>query len=743
MISDLYEVVPTYITEKERLKGNKEKSWAYGYNKKFDLIVISKDGTLGQVYYMNGLYIGLPDKPDEIDSEHNKWKPTPIPVELDKIKSTIDWEHKSNDFKLKWLPYIDKEFERRSDGHWFMNNNVPTYITGSHYMYLQWSKIDMGLPYFREANRLFWIYWEACVADDRCFGMCYIKNRRSGFSFMAASELANIATISKNARLGMLSKTADDAKKMFTDKTVPIVRKYPFFFKPIQDGMDNPKTELAFRIPATKLTKKGMMKESEESDMKGLDTSIDWKATEDNSYDGEKLLRLSQDEAGKWEKPKNIKNNWKVTKTCLRLGSRIIGKCMMGSTVNALKKGGQNFKDIAHDSNPKEKRNGNGQTKSGLYLFFIPMEDNFEGHIDEFGFPVYHDPVEPIIGEGGDLVTEGSIDYWERECQGLRGDSEGLNEHYRQFPRTLSHAFRDEASECLFDLTKINDQIDYNDTLIRDGVIVQGSFSWRDGVRFSEVVWTPSSNGRFFVTWIPPKHLQNRVMKKGDRYYPMNDHLGAFGADTYDISGTVGGVGSKGTFHGKTMAFVMEDKVPHDFFFLKYAARPPEAEIFFEDGLMMLWFYGMPILAENNKPRFLYHLKNAGCRGFSLNRPDRPKEKLSKTEIELGGIPSNSEDIIHAHAAEIERYINKKVGYDREGTYRPPDEIGNMYFNSTLEDWSKLDLKDRTKRDESISSGYAIMATNRHAYIQKKEVQKTTIVIPRFDNSGHISRRLK
>ena len=42
----------------------------------------------------------------------------------------------------------------------------------------------------------------------------------------------------------------------------------------------------------------------------------------------------------------NILNNWRVTKTCLRLGSRIIGKCMMGSTSNALDKGGGNFKKL-------------------------------------------------------------------------------------------------------------------------------------------------------------------------------------------------------------------------------------------------------------------------------------------------------------------------------------------------------------------------------------------------------------
>ena len=49
--------------------------------------------------------------------------------------------------------------------------------------------------------------------------------------------------------------------------------------------------------------------------------------------------------SAKWTKPNNILNNWRVTKTCLRLGSKIIGKCMMGSTSNALSKGGQNYKD--------------------------------------------------------------------------------------------------------------------------------------------------------------------------------------------------------------------------------------------------------------------------------------------------------------------------------------------------------------------------------------------------------------
>jgi len=209
------------------------------------------------------------------------------------------------------------------------------------------------------------------------------------------------------------------------------------------------------------------MHEVMDDEMTGLDTTIDWKNTDDNSYDGEKLLLLVHDESGKWLKPNNIQNNWRVTKTCLRLGSKIIGKCMMGSTSNALSKGGENFKRLFEDSDLKT-RNANGQTKSGLYNLFIPMEWNMEGFIDRFGMPVFRKPEKKIRGVDDEWITNGAIDYWEAEVESLKKDADALNEFYRQFPRTESHAFRDESKSSLFNLTKIYQQIDYNDSLIME-----------------------------------------------------------------------------------------------------------------------------------------------------------------------------------------------------------------------------------------------------------------------------------
>jgi len=732
----LYKIIePVKKTTVSRL--NKSRKWEYGYNKEHDLVVISRTGMIGDIYDIQGFKVALPKQPSKVlKHEDNKWVRFDYPKELGKLKNIFDWRDYPEEQKEQWFDYIDEEFKRREEGFWFTNNNKSTYITGTHYMYLQWSKIDVGAPDFREANRLFFIFWEACKADKRCYGMCYLKNRRSGFSFMSSAETVNQATISSDCRYGILSKSGSDAKKMFTDKVVPISINYPFFFKPIQDGMDRPKSELAYRVPASKFTRRKIQSKEKLEELVGLDTTIDWKNTGDNSYDGEKLALLVHDESGKWERPDNILNNWRVTKTCLRLGSRIIGKCMMGSTSNSLDKGGDNFKKLYNDSDVT-KRNKNGQTRSGLYSLFIPMEWNYEGFIDEFGQPVFNTPKKQRIGPHGELIEVGVIDHWQNEADGLKEDQDALNEFYRQFPRTEEHAFRDETKNSIFNLVKIYEQIDYNEGIRNSSAVTSGNFQWVSGVKDTQVVFNPDLNGRFNISWVPDRKLQNRVILKNGIKYPGNEHVGAFGCDSYDISGTVDGKGSKGALHGLTK-FSMEN-APSNHFFLEYLARPQTAEIFFEDVLMACVFYGMPLLAENNKPRLLYYFKRRGYRAFSMNRPDKIWNKLSVAEKEVGGIPNSSEDIKQAHAAAIEMYINDYVGINKDGDY------GNIYFNTTLNDWAKFDINKRTKFDASISSGLAVMACNRHLYtpVTTKEKRKLNIHVARYNNNGNMSQIIK
>ena len=302
--------------------------------------------------------------------------------------------------------------------------------------------------------------------------------------------------------------------------------------------------------------------------------------------------------------------------------------------------------------------------------------------------------------------------------------------------QTETHAFRDETKESLFNLVKIYEQIDYNEEVCNIASVTRGSFQWQNGVKDTKVIFYPNKDGRFLISWVPPKNLQNRVIIKNGTKYPGNEHVGAFGCDSYDISGTVDGKGSNGALHGLTK-FSMEDAPPNHFF-LEYISRPQTAEIFFEDVLMALVFYGMPILCENNKPRLLYYLKRRGYRGFSMNRPDKIWNKLSTTEKEIGGIPNSSEDIKQAHAAAIETYIEEHVGIQGE-------EFGDMYMQLTLEDWARFNINNRTKHDASISSGLAIMACNKNKYKpnQEKKLKPIDLGIRRYDNKGSVSKIIK
>ena len=725
----------------------KNTEWEYGYNKEYDFVCISKDGTLGEIYKVQGLLIGLPEEPEEVyarseDPKEQYWEREQYPsdAQAKKIKNTSQLQYLKEEDRSKWEDFIIRHWESRDNGYWFKVNGKSTYITGAHFFYVQWAMIDIGFPGYRDANRIFWYFREATVADNRCFGMCYLKNRRSGFSYMAASELVNQATKTANSNFGILSMTGDDAKKLFTGKVVPIANRLPFFFQPIRAGESVPKSELLYQVPSTKLTKKKLEEllfDEEEDQMIGLDSKIDWKTTQENSYDGQKLHTLVHDESGKWPTGNDIRNNWNIARTCLRLGSKISGKCMMGSTCNKQSDGGAEFKELYYDSDLRNGgRNANGQTPTGMYSLFIPMEWNYEGAFDKYGYPIFDTPEEPILNEHGDYRDIGVIEEWENEINGLKHAPARMNEHYRQFPRTESHAFRDEISGSMFNLAKIQDQIDHNDALrIEQTEVLRGNFYWRDGIQDSEVLFREDPAGRFKVNWLPPPDLRNNVEVRNGLYHPGNPEFGAFGCDSYDVSGTVYGSGSNGALSGLTGAS-MHPKVPDHRFFLEYVARPKTVEIFFEEVLMACVYYGMPILIENNKPRLLYHFRDRGYRKYSLKRPDKRTHKLSDDEKFLGGIPNSSQDIILTHAAGIESWVENHVGYDEH-----TGEIGYMPFSRTLEDWMWFDIKKRTVYDATIASGLAIMAVNRFGFNNEHVIERQTIPNPwgKYDNSGNYS----
>ena len=692
------------------------------------VINICPNDTDGEVTEIGGINIQLPKLPSkkEILGHERKphlqmWRRLPVPEELQRIRSMDEWYEMQSEFKKKFSPYIEKEFERRRNGLWFYNNGKPVYITGRHYMMLQWSKMDIGYASFLDFQRKLFIHFAACEADSRCIGQMYTKCRRSGYTNMSAAILVDEGTQVKDKLLGIQSKTGKDAQEnIFMKKVVPMFRSYPFFFKPIQDGTTNPRMELAFREPSKRITKNNKTSNKGEA----LNTIINWKNTTNNAYDGEKLHLMYLDESGKWEKPTDIREAWRIQKTCLIVGRKIIGKCLMGSTVNPMDKGGRQYKELWRDSDPED-RNANGRTKTGLYRLFIPAFESLEGFFDEYGMPVIENPDKPVKTIDGDYVDIGAKTYLKNEREALKHDARELNEFIRQFPFTIDESMRDSIEGSTFNIGKIYEQVEHNQELYPNPV-VQGNFSWKEGAADSEVVFSPNPQGRWRVSWMPKPENRNKHIIKHGAKYPANEHIGVGGVDSYDLDSTTDNRGSKGACH---LYNKFSMAAPANMFVAEYASRPPLAKIFYEDVLMAAVFYGYPLLIENNKYGIVRHFESRGYQEYVMRRPEHLKSPNSSSNTKTRGIPSNSVDVIQAHAHAIEAYVEEHVGINTQ-----TGEMGKMYFQRTLDDWIGYKIDNRTKYDLTISSGLALLGAQK-TKVNKKEA--------RFDDKQFFRRYTK
>ena len=143
-------------------------------------------------------------------------------------------------------------------------------------------------------------------------------------------------------------------------------------------------------------------------------------------------------------------------------------------------------------------------------------------------------------------------------------------------------------------------------------------------------------------------------------------------------------------------------------FVVEYASRPDLAKIFYEDVLMSAFFYGYPLLVENNKYGIVRYFESRGYDGYLMDRPEHLKGSSATVKVKTKGIPSNSQDVIQAHAHSIEGYIHDHVGINYDS-----GDMGKMYFNNTMEDWIGFKIDKRTKFDLTISSGLALLAAQK------------------------------
>ena len=693
------------------------------------VIAIDPNGTIGDKVHVYGLDIYLPylnpigrgkEKVYETAEEKTKqvWKRMPMP-DITPLNAS------------QYTKYIDKEYKRRRDGVWFTNNGKLEYITGAHWLFLQHLRTEADGGYFffsKMQQKLFW-FMEAVWVDDRCYGLILEKIRRGGFSHCFLAFMLCKTLMYKDKLSGMTSKTEGDAQMLF-EKLTKMFASLPFYFKPVT-RVERPKKALEFMAPSSRLTKE---KKTQQKDSDYLNTTINYEATKADSYDGTALFIYIADEFSKWTKSMgNTLTHYDMVRKCVTKGKRITGKIFILSTIenvtglsaddpDAL--AGDRFKDLFYDSDPNE-RDANGRTTSGLYKLFIPADEHYEGFIDKYGYMVVRDPFASstgVRGIDGQMIRIGFDTFYRREIDALGGNLKKIMEHRRKTPRTEADGFAIAEGVCAFNQANIARQMVYNESLYPVPYRT-GNFQWVGEQDSGKVEWVDNPEGRFKVSWLPSNPCH--VMRRNGYWIPLNANVGAFGVDPYRVSRTVDNKGSKGAIHG----FSIQNTIgaPQHNFFLEYVNRPKSKEVFFDDCIMALVYYGMPVLIENNVNNLLDELYRRNYSKFSLKRPDKAKDKLSDDERKYGGIPSSSENVIQMMSAALENFIEYHVG------------DGAMCFNRTLQDWLVFDDRNRTKRDASISSSLALLAVQHLIRQKPKEEEENAskpMLIKLYNNKG-------
>ena len=647
---------------------------------------IQKPSEFQRERVIDGIKVTLPKPPAQKDiayynlpREDQRFQPTKVPANFDDLP-----KQDRIDFRLS-------EFKRRTDGFWFYNNGTIEYVTGIHYFYINSWKIDIGLPEFRDSDRDLHYLWKFCEEDKNCFGLCYFTNRRSGKTVVGTSLIYEYASRNENSECGIQSKTKKDGQGVFK-KLIGSWKKLHSIYKPTDSGETNPKEELRFEAPSKRSTKG-----DKKSYDKVLNSTIGYRSSVEDSYDGMKLQRYYCDEFGKFTEG-DASERWDIVKPCLVVGTTIVGKAYFTTTVEELeRKGGQAALDIYNDSNFQERKK-DGRTRSGMYRYFKPSYYGLEGFIDKYGYS-------DILGAKKALLNQ---------RDGLSGSK--LAGEVRKFPFTAKEAFYTAVGTQVFSAQKLYEQKEFNETL-RSSVIRKGNFVW-DDMGTHKVSFHDDPEGFFEITWFPHKEARCRYEMDNRGFpKPTNVYMGLIGTDPYDHKETVSNEKSDAAACG-FKRFDINNPTNSNCFFLNYVGRRPDPDLYYEDMIMAGVFFGIKVFSENQKPGLINYMNRRGYKNYvhTTTQSDYTKSDSKKT---VEGVSMSGklvrDQAINGLTTYIYKYvgkISKKVQKEEYGWADKDlrdDLYGNMPFECQIDDMLKFDANAWTKFDNTVASMVTVL----------------------------------
>ncbi len=655
-------------------------------------------------------------------AKDQKFTPPTIPIKLKQLVKkfpSLDeiWEEleKNQHYYRDEIKFIKRQWKYFIYGYWVFINGVPTYMDGWHWFYCSWWKIDTGLPKYRfrdleffhaarycytcttafyryklliEGEYKYYSNKDTALSDCKelgidysmieegifevdfgrrtIFGFNYPKFRREGATYKAEVINYCIAIVNKSAACGIQSMTDTDAKKVFLRKLIAPWKKLPFWFKPLYEGSTDPKAELSFNPPATRVSNKGSRAVSEV----GLETTIDFAIADGSGYDGQKLLFHHHDEVGKFKYPLDIVDINSTIRECLSLdmGLNIVGLGIKTSTVGKMDEGqgGERFKEFCEMS-MVDYRDENGHSLTGFINIFIPSRDGIV--IDEFGNSIIDDPPHKLVGERGQVIVNGGRTIINRARKGLldAGKLEALAKHKRQFPDNFSECFSTAGGTSKLPVWLVEQRL--SEIALNNKAKVRGDFRWTNGFA-SRVEFYPDPLGKWYLSHRLKPEESNRKFWNNmmNSWEPTNKSKFILGIDPFKHNQVVGSKRSEGggaVFWKRDSQLAQGDdpKLWKDScrFICTYSNRTFDKEVFAEDMLMTALYFGAGVFPENNLSEIYEWFIKKGYGEYLIFKVDFLTGKESITPGQAMANNSAKEDMFSEYSTHLTRNCWREV----------------------------------------------------------------------------------
>lgn len=589
--------------------------------------------------------------------------------------------------------FLAQEFERFENGYWFFNNGNLEWLTPNHYFFLNYWKDKGKSMMFIDSQRDTFQWWWQIERLEQMAGGNLVTCRRFGKTALATCVLYWRTSTNDNHRGGIQSKTNPDSKLVF-NKLIKSWQKLPDWLKPIDSGETRPATVLDFTEPRSS-SKKKEKKIYEDV----LDSSIDFRSSSADGYDGDELHTYLEDEVGKSIET-NTDERWGVVQFCLMIGAEIVGKAFRTTTVEEMeKKGGKNFKKTWDDSAIKTLDEATGRTTSMLTNLFIPADFGFKGR-----HPVTK---EPFVDDYGYSNRELARSYILSLWANLEGDK--LAAAQRKNPLNIKHAFQLQNFDSVFDNELLEAQKEYLENEAPKNLIRRVTFG-REGDR---VTWRDDPKGYYEMVWdFPSQQDSNKRGRKYDLWEPANTESFAAGVDPFAATITTG-PGSMG------VCYIYRKGDPLDpensgMVVLRYAQRTKFKADFHRNVMMLCQYYGCKANYESDVDDYYEKFLEEGFKHYIMWRPKStvdPQRRNVKTKY---GTPSKDPFALQKHTQTIDEYI--KLRYDK------------IYFIELINQLIDYDIDDRTKFDDVIAFGMALIGGSEVGRKQEVEPSKLKIL---------------